>query len=72
MKRGISQSEMARQLGWSQPRISDYYRGVVTPTDESVEAMAKVLDVDPAHLSMTFMQIRQNRKDKKKAPDTEG
>jgi transcriptional regulator with XRE-family HTH domain len=72
MKRGISQSEMARQLGWNQPRISDYYRGIKAPTDASVEAMAAVLDCSPAELSATFMQARKAKKAKDKAPDTEG
>jgi transcriptional regulator with XRE-family HTH domain len=44
---GISQSELARRLGVSQPTVSDWISGKKTPSGDKVLSLAKEMDVTP-------------------------
>lgn len=45
-RRGWSQTELARQVGTSTGTVSDWVRGVRTPTPESCDRIADVLVMD--------------------------
>jgi transcriptional regulator with XRE-family HTH domain len=44
---GISQSELARRLGVSQPTVSDWISGKKTPSGDKVLSLAKEMGVTP-------------------------
>ena len=49
-KAGISQSELARKMGVSPPRISDIESGSSNPTLSTIQAIADVLCTTPSRL----------------------
>ena len=44
---GISQSELARRLGVSQPTVSDWIAGKKTPSGDKVLSLAKEMGITP-------------------------
>lgn len=42
---GISQNELAKRAGVSQGAVSRYIKGEITPTEETLKALADALDV---------------------------
>lgn len=50
-KAGISQRELARRIGMSQPIIADYEAGIVSPQVATVEAIARALKKKPAWIA---------------------
>jgi transcriptional regulator with XRE-family HTH domain len=44
---GISQSELARRLGVSQPTVSDWISGKKTPSGDKVLSLAKEMGIPP-------------------------
>ena len=64
MIRGLTQNELARRTGFTQPRISDYVTGKKAPSDTSLMKLAEAMDMDPAELSKQLMLRRTLRKGK--------
>jgi len=64
MIRGLTQQELARRTGFTQPRISDYMTGKKAPGDTSLLKLAEAMDMDPAELSKQLMLRRTLRKGK--------
>jgi transcriptional regulator with XRE-family HTH domain len=48
--KGWNQSELARRAGLNRDAVSTYIRGAVYPTELSLQALARALDVDPEEL----------------------
>jgi len=73
MIRGLTQQELARRTGWTQPRISDYLRGIKTPNDASLVTLAEAMGIDPAQLAKQLTMVRILRKGKApEAPEQPG
>jgi transcriptional regulator with XRE-family HTH domain len=73
MIRGLTQQELARRTGFTQPRISDYMTGKKAPSDTSLMKLAEAMDMDPAELSKQLMLRRTLRKGKApEAPEQPG
>ena len=73
MIRGLTQNELARRTGFTQPRISDYVTGKKAPSDTSLMKLAEAMDMDPAELSKQLMLRRTLRKGKApEAPEHPG
>ena len=49
-ERGLTQSDLARTLGVTQPTISDYVNGKKTPSRKNLEQLIRLLDLEPADL----------------------
>ncbi|MBQ8885606.1 MAG: helix-turn-helix transcriptional regulator [Clostridia bacterium] len=47
---GISQTNLAKQLGINQTQISCYFHGKKMPSLDTFANLCKVLDVDPAEI----------------------
>lgn len=45
---GLNQRDLGAAIGREQTRISQYERGVYMPNEETIFALARVLNVDPA------------------------
>lgn len=48
--RNITSVDLAARCGWKQPRISEILRAEHSPTLDTVEQVAKALDVTPSAL----------------------
>lgn len=55
--RGMSQSELAAEVGCQKPHISDLERGIKSPGIATIAKLAEALDVEPEEL---FSEILQN------------
>lgn len=49
-ERGLTQSDLARTLGVTQPTISDYVNGKKTPSRKNLEHLIRLLDLAPGDL----------------------
>lgn len=61
-KLGITQSEVARRSGISQPTISDLEAGVAKPRNTTVEQLAKALECDPLDLDPGYAPGRRRER----------
>lgn len=50
---GLSQTEIARQLGVKQPTVGQYISGRATPSLNTFANLCVILDVDPADILCT-------------------
>ncbi len=48
--KGITQSEICRLCGFTQPRVSSYFLGTRIPTDTAIVSMCEILNVSPTWL----------------------
>ncbi len=49
-KKGIKQKWLAQQIGVSEVTISNWVKGIYQPTDENIEKIAKVLNIEKEKL----------------------
>tara|TARA_R110002074_G_scaffold123351_2_gene258728 strand:+ start:135 stop:551 length:417 start_codon:yes stop_codon:yes gene_type:complete len=61
MKKGLNQSDLARQSGLGRDSISQYVRGRNVPNPSSLAALAKALDVDPDVLLPNYQGVAAAR-----------
>lgn len=47
---GLSQTELAKRLGVSQPTIAYYLRGDKLPALDTLANLCKIIDVSPAYI----------------------
>jgi len=52
-KAGLTQKQLAENLGVSQPEISFWETGVIEPSDDSVQRISAILDADERTLGIT-------------------
>ena len=59
---GINQSELAKQIGLTQPTVSQYFRGTIALRNaKTLAAFAKALQVSPEEIDPTF-EAREARR----------
>ena len=57
--KGLSQWDIARQLGWTESRLSRFITGRQVPSDDEVVALSKVLSVSEAKLRQ-LIKVKAN------------
>lgn len=53
-KNGLSQWEICRKLNWPEAKLSRFVTGRRIPSQNDVEALAKVLEMSPEELREAF------------------
>jgi transcriptional regulator with XRE-family HTH domain len=56
IEKGWNQSELARQAGLTRDAISKYINGLSLPAPQSLEGLAKALDVEPTELLPNYVE----------------
>jgi transcriptional regulator with XRE-family HTH domain len=63
--KGITQSEIARKTGFTQPQISDYLNGKKIPGERNLRLLAESMDMNEYDLIRMLIQRRAERKGNK-------
>lgn len=57
---GISQSELARKLGYSSPQyISNYERGLCMPPMKNIKKIIREIDLDPQRIFLILKEYQE-------------
>lgn len=59
LQKGLSQTEIAKQMGVHQPKVSEWLNGVRMPNSQSLHKLADVLNENPLDLAIKLKQISQ-------------
>lgn len=59
LQKGLSQTEIAKQMGVHQPKVSEWLNGVRMPNSQSLHKLAIVLNEHPLDLALKLKQISQ-------------
>lgn len=59
LQNGLSQKEIAKRVGTTQPHVSIWMNGVRFPTSENLVKLAQALSIEPAILTEKLIQISE-------------
>ena len=57
LQNGMTQSDIAKKIGTTQPVISNWLNGVTFPNAENLHKLANVLDLEPKELAEKLCDI---------------
>ena len=66
--KGITQSEISRKTGFTQPQISDYLNGKKIPGQRNLRLLAEAMDMNEYDLIRLLIQRRAERVGSKSVP----
>lgn len=59
LQKGLSQTEIAKQMGVHQPKVSEWLNGIRMPNSQSLYKLANVLNEEPLELAIKLKQISE-------------
>lgn len=70
MIRGLSQQQLAKKIGATQPQVSDWMTGKKTPTSGNLSKLAEAMDMAEEDLARLLTIRRKSRNKVAEQPET--
>jgi len=70
MIRGLSQQQLARKIGATQPQVSDWMTGKKTPNSGNLSKLAEAMDMAEEDLARLLTIRRKSRNKPTEQPET--